>query len=106
MADDGLIISILNRIEDKVDEAKVAAMLAAQRAETLEKKVDDHVVTDREIHQRLEQRLEQRIAPLEGWRIKIMAKVGTYAAAAAFVWGVLFAIGKEALASIFSGGSH
>lgn len=102
-----LILSRLDEIGRKVDantestqQVVTANAVLTERVDNLIGKVDGHLEDDEEIHGSQ----GKDISSLKDWRTAIMAKVGTYAAVAAFAWGIIFAIGKEALASIFTRG--
>ena len=103
---------ILSRIEDigrKVDantaatnEVVTANAVLTERVQNLITKTDEHIDSDKETHEKQ----GKDISSLKDWRTSIMAKVASYAAVAAFAWGVVFALGKEALASVFHLGGH
>lgn len=92
-----LILQALQRIESKVDDAAVNAALAAQKADLLSSKVDDHIAQDREFHKSI----NSRVASVEHFRTSLKAKVGVYAAVVGFVVAVLGSMIKDAVASVF-----
>lgn len=99
-----LVLNRLDEIGRKVDqntqatnEVVTANAVLTERVAHVIEKMDGHLDADDEIHG--EQ--GKAITSLNDWRTSLKAKIASYAAVAAFVWGVVFSLGKEALANIF-----
>lgn len=99
-----LVLNRLDEIGRKVDantqatnEVVTANAVLTERVNNVIEKVDTHLDDDKDTHKTQ----GDAIISLNDWRTSLKAKIASYAAVAAFVWGVVFSLGKEALANIF-----
>lgn len=104
-----LVLNRLDEIGRKVDantestnQVVTANAVLTERVNNVIEKVDTHLDADKDIHKSQ----GDDIVSLKDWRTSLKAKIATYAAVAAFVWGVVFTIGKEAFASVFHLGGN
>ena len=102
-----IILSRLDEIGRKVDantqatnEVVTANAVLTERVENTIQKIDDHLDTDDETHKAF----RKDISGLLTWKTELKTKIATYAAITAFVWGIVFTVGREALAAIFTRG--
>lgn len=101
-----LILSRLDEIGRKVDantestqQVVTANAVLTERVDNTIEKIDRHLDLDDETHKGF----RKDIGSLNTWKTELKTKIATYAAITAFVWGIVFAVGKEALAAIFRG---
>lgn len=102
-----IILSRLDEIGRKVDantqatnEVVTANAVLTERVQNTIEKIDTHLEADDATHGGF----RKDISGLMTWKTELKTKIATYAAVTAFVWGIVFAVGKEALASIFTRG--
>jgi pheromone shutdown protein TraB len=90
-----LLIATLNRIESKVDEARITAAVTAAKMDGIAEDLRAHVEGDKAALAALDKRLK----PLETLRTKILM----YSAIAATAIGIAVGAAKDALASAIAG---
>ena|GEM_PF-3832586 len=102
-----IILSRLDELGRKVDantqstnEVVTANAVLTERVQNTIEKIDTHLDIDDETHRGF----RKDIGGLTTWKTELKTKIATYAAVTAFVWGIVFAVGKEAIAQIFSRG--
>lgn len=83
-----------------VNEVVVANAVLTERVDNHITKVDEHIESDKLVHADQGSQLSK----LKEWQTGVRAKVATYAAVAAFAFGLLWDFGKEALAKLISNG--